>query len=69
MIAGGGVRAVIEAAGIKDILTKSLGSSNILNMVRAAMRGLEQLKDVKEEARLRGKPVREVSPYWSRGNV
>ena len=69
VIAGGGVRAVIEAAGIKDILTKSLGSSNILNMVRAAMRGLEQLKDVKEEARLRGKPVREVSPYWSRGNV
>jgi small subunit ribosomal protein S5 len=69
VIAGGGVRAVVEAAGIRNILTKSLGSSNILNMVLATMRGLEQLKDVKEEARLRGKPIRQVSPCWSRGNV
>ncbi len=69
VVAGGGVRAVVEAAGIKDILTKSLGSSNVLNIVRATMRGLEQLKDPVEEAKLRGKPVREVSPFWSRGNV
>lgn len=69
VVAGGGVRAVVEAAGIKDILTKSLGSSNVLNIVRATMRGLEQLKDPAEEAKLRGKPVREVSPFWSRGNV
>lgn len=69
VVAGGGVRAVVEAAGIKDILTKSLGSSNILNVVRATMRGLEQLKHVEEEARLRDKSIREVSPYWSRGNV
>ncbi|MBC7248795.1 MAG: 30S ribosomal protein S5 [Anaerolineae bacterium] len=69
VVAGGGVRAVVEAAGIKDILTKSLGSSNVLNIVRATMRGLEQLKDPAEEAKLRGKPIREVSPFWSRGNV
>jgi small subunit ribosomal protein S5 len=69
VVAGGGVRALVEAAGIKDILTKSLGSSNVLNIVQATMRGLEQLKDMKEEASLRGKPVREVSPCWSRDNV
>ncbi len=69
VVAGGGVRAVVEAAGIKDILTKSLGSANILNVVLATMRGLEQLKHIEEEARLRDKPIREVSPYWSRGNA
>lgn len=66
IVAGGGVRAVVEAAGIRDILTKSLGSSNILNVVRATMRGLEQLKDPAEVARRRGKPLSEVSPFWSR---
>lgn len=66
VIAGGGVRAVVEAAGIRDILTKSLGSSNILNVVKATMKGLTQLKDVEEEARLRGKPVTEVMPFWAR---
>jgi len=66
VIAGGGVRAVVEAAGIKDILTKSLGSSNILNVVRATMMALDQLKDPEKEARLRGKPVDAVRPFWSR---
>jgi small subunit ribosomal protein S5 len=66
VIAGGGVRAVVEAAGIKDILTKSLGSSNILNVVKATIVALDQLKDPEEEARLRGKPVGALKPFWSR---
>lgn len=66
VIAGGGVRAVVEAAGIRDILSKSLGSSNILNVVKATLKGLSQLKDIEEEARLRGKPVAELMPFWAR---
>ncbi len=66
VIAAGGVRAVVEAAGIRDILTKSLGSDNILNVVKATMKGLEQLKDPQEEARLRGLPLKRVKPFWSR---
>ena len=53
VVAGGGVRAVVEAAGIKDILTKSLGSSNPVNVVRATMRGLGQLKDRQQIAERR----------------
>ncbi len=68
VMAGGGVRAVVEAAGIKDILTKSLGSDNILNVVRATMVGLKQLKDPEEEARRREKPLKEVLPFWERLN-
>ncbi len=64
VIAGGGVRAVLEAAGIKDVLTKSLGSDNMLNVVLATMSGLRQLKDVEGEARRRGKSVDEVRPPW-----
>jgi small subunit ribosomal protein S5 len=66
VIAGGGVRAVVEAAGIKDILSKSLGSDNILNVVRATMAGLKQLKVPEEEAGRREKALREVSPFWER---
>jgi small subunit ribosomal protein S5 len=66
VIAGSGVRAVVEAAGIRDILTKSMGSPNILNVIMATMKGLMQLKDFAEEARLRGKPVAEVTPFWAR---
>ncbi len=66
VIAGGGVRAVVEAAGIKDILTKSLGSANILNVVKATMKALAELKDIEEEARRRNKEVAELTPYWWR---
>jgi small subunit ribosomal protein S5 len=67
VIAGGGVRAVVEAAGIKDILTKSLGSANILNVVKATIRALEQLKDPAVEAERRGVPLDNVLPFWMRG--
>ncbi|HLF01574.1 MAG TPA: 30S ribosomal protein S5 [Anaerolineales bacterium] len=66
VIAGGGVRAVLEAAGVKDILTKSLGSPNVLNVVRATMEGLRQMKNVEQVAKNRGKDVAEVQPFWSR---
>jgi len=65
-IAGGGVRAVLEAAGVRDVLTKSLGSANILNVALATWEGLKQLKDVDESARWRNKKVAEVSPFWWR---
>jgi small subunit ribosomal protein S5 len=66
VIAGGPVRAVLEAAGVRDILTKSLGSANILNVANATMRGLEMLKRAKEEAAHRGKDVGELIPFWER---
>jgi small subunit ribosomal protein S5 len=66
VIAGGGVRAVLEAAGISDILTKSLGSSNLLNVVSATMDALDQLKSPQEEAAQRGKSVKELLPFWER---
>ncbi len=66
VIAGGGVRAVIEAAGYRDILTKSLGSSNVLNVMMATMNGLERLMDIRQVASDRGKDIKEVSPFWGR---
>ncbi len=66
VIAAGGVRAVLEAAGIHDILTKSLGSSNVLNVVQATFDALEQLKSPEEEANRRGKDVKDLLPFWER---
>lgn len=60
IIAGGPARAVLELAGVRDILTKSLGSSNPNNMVRATIEGLVALKRPEEVAALRGKSVREI---------
>ena len=60
VIAGGPVRAVMEAAGIKDIRTKSHGTSNPINCIKAVIAGLSELKTVEQVAALRGKTVEEV---------
>ena len=67
VIAGGGVRAILEAAGIRDILTKSQGSANILNVVAATFAALDTLKNPEDEANRRGRPVEALTPYWLRG--
>jgi small subunit ribosomal protein S5 len=66
VIAAGGVRAVLEAVGVRDILTKSLGSSNVLNGVMATFQALDSLKSPAEEAARRGKPVEDLMPFWER---
>lgn len=60
VIAGGGVRAVLEMAGVQDVLTKSLGSSNPHNSVKAAFKALEQLEDIEQVAARRGLSVHKV---------
>ena len=60
VIAGGPVRAVVEAAGIKDIRTKALRSNNPCNVVRATIQGLAQLRTAEEVAAARGKSVKEI---------
>jgi len=66
VIAGGGVRAVLEAVGIHNILTKSQGSANLLNVAMATLDALHQLKSAELLADMRGKSVIEVSPVWLR---
>ncbi len=60
LIAGGGVRAVLESAGIQDVLTKCLGTSNPHNVVKATINGLEQLIDARSMARRRGKSIAHI---------
>src|SRR5512134_2249073 len=66
VIAAGGVRAVLEVAGVRDILTKSQGSANVLNVVQATFDALEQLKSPHTEAARRGKNVNDLLPFWER---
>ena len=65
VIAGGGVRAVVEAAGVKDVLSKCSGSSNVLNVVIATLKGLRSLRSPEQVAEMRGVPVSETTPPWS----
>lgn len=60
VIAGGPVRAILEAAGVHDVLSKSIGANTPINMVRATFNGLESLRTAEEIARLRGKQVSEI---------
>jgi small subunit ribosomal protein S5 len=60
VIAGGGVRAVLELGGVRDVLTKSIGTQNPINLVKATMEGLESLRKPEDVAKLRGISIREV---------
>lgn len=64
--AGGAVRAVLAAAGVRDILTKSLGSPNVLNVALATLKGLRGLTMVQQEASRRGKDASDLLPFWER---
>jgi small subunit ribosomal protein S5 len=63
VIAGGGVRAVLELGGIRDVLAKSLGTTNPINMLKAAEQALRQLRRPEDVAKARGKTIAEVLPY------
>jgi small subunit ribosomal protein S5 len=63
VIAGGGVRAVLELAGIRDILAKSLGTTNPINMAKATVNGLKSLRRPDEVAKMRGLTISQVLPY------
>jgi len=60
------VRAVLECAGVRDVLTKSLGSPNRLNVVRATVQALQEMNDAESESKRRNKPVAQLLPPWRR---
>ncbi|MCD4739225.1 MAG: 30S ribosomal protein S5 [Anaerolineae bacterium] len=66
VIAGGPARAVLEAAGVHDVLTKSLGSSKQINVIQATWDALKRMRSVEEVARDRGVPEARVMPFWRR---
>lgn len=66
VIAGGAVRAVLEVVGVSDILTKSQGSPNLLNVAMATVEALKQIRSPQELARMRGKDLNQVLPFWER---
>jgi small subunit ribosomal protein S5 len=66
VIAGGGVRAVLEAAGVKDVLTKAIGSNNKVNVVKATFEALQLLRSVEQEARRRDMTPEELRRRMSR---
>lgn len=66
VVAGGAMRAVVEAAGVKDVLAKSLGSSNALNVVMATAKALHMLRGPEQVAEMRGVPVSQTTPRWSK---
>jgi small subunit ribosomal protein S5 len=66
VIAGGGVRAVLEAVGVRDVLSKSQGSPNLLNVTMATLSALQQLRSPQDMAAIRGKAVEEMLPFWER---
>lgn len=68
VIAGGGVRAVLEAAGVRNVLTKSQGSNNLLNVAMATLNALNQLKSPELLADMRGVSLQKVRPVWMRRN-
>jgi small subunit ribosomal protein S5 len=61
VIAGGAARAIVEVAGIKDILTKCIGTSNPHNVIHATVNALQQLRDPHDSAKRRGKTLEEIS--------
>jgi small subunit ribosomal protein S5 len=63
VIAGGGVRAVLELAGVRDVLAKSLGTTNPINMAKATVNGLQRLRRPEDVAKMRGKTITEILPY------